>query len=147
MEYLISALDEVNYQSQQLTLLKDEIEEVVSLQDEAYDFIEDVNSEIIFNPALQSSPILEKNDGVYLGGVPNRLDDEFSNIYSQANSYLHIFNQLKTATNIDIQSSWQTPTDTIPANLTFQQYLELLENVDKMLIDYKSILEHKLDSN
>jgi len=147
LEYLNNALGEVNQQSQQLALLKSEIEEVVSLQNETYDFIEDVDSEIMFNPALQTSPTLDKNDGVYFGGTPNRIDDELSNIYTQANSYLHIFNQLKTSTNIDIQSSWETPTDTIPANLTFMQYLELLENVDKMLQDYKTILEHKLGSN
>lgn len=147
LEYLNHALEEVNHQSHQLAFLIDEIEEVLSLHNEVYDFIEDVDSEIMFNPALQTSSTLEKNESVYLGGDPIRTDDEFSNIYSQANSYLHIFNQLKPTTNIDIQSPWKTPTDTIPANLTFQQYLELLENVDKMLQDYKTILEHKLESH
>jgi len=147
LEYLNNALGEVNQQSQQLALLKSEIEEVVNLQIETNDFIEDVDSEIMFNPALQTSPTLEKNDGVYFGGTPNRIDNELSNIYTQANSYLHIFNQLKTSTNIEIQSPWQTPIDTIPANLSFQQYLDLLENVDKMLKDYRTILEHKLESN
>lgn len=146
-EYLKNALGEVYQQSQQLALLKDEIEEVVSLQNETYDFIEDIDSEILINPAQQTTEKFARNNGVF-GGGDRYANDEFSaNINFQANSYLHMFNQLKTSTNIDIQSTWQTPTDTIPANLTFQQYLDLLENVDKMLQDYKSILEHKLESN
>ncbi len=146
-EYLGNALEEVEKQSQQLALLKNEIEEVVNLQTESSDFIEDVDSEMMFNPALQSSQLSARNEGVYLGGDPNRLDNQISNIYSQANSYLNILNQLKTSTTINAPSQWQTPTDTIPANLTFQQYLNLLEDVDKMLKDYRTILEHKLESN
>jgi len=146
-EYLSNALVEVDIQSQQLALLKDEIEEVVHLQNETYDFIEDIDSEMLFNPALQTSKTSTRNDNVYLGGNPNRIDDEISNIFSQANSYLHIFNLLKTSTNIDAQSSWLTPTDTIPANLTFKQYLDLLEDIDKMLQDYRTVLEHKLESH
>jgi len=147
LEYLNNALEEVNQQSQQLALLKNEIEEVVNLQNEAYDFIEDIDSEILFNPAQHTSEKSTRNAGVFFGGDPYANDEISANINFQAISYLNIFNQLKTSTNIDLQSQWETPTDTIPANLTFQQYLELLENVDKMLQDYKTILEHKLESN
>ena len=146
-EYLTNALKETEEQSQQLALLIEEIEDIVNLQNETKDFIEDVNSEIMFNPAFQSTQQVEKNDNVFLGGTSNRLDEDISNIYSQANSYLYIFNQLRTTTTIDAQSSWKTPTDTIPANLTFNQYLNLLKDIDKMLQDYHTLLQHKMESN
>jgi hypothetical protein len=144
LEYLTNALKEINNQSQQLAILKNEIEEVIYLQNETADFIDDVNSEMMFNPALQSTQTTEKSAAVFSGGYSNRLDEDVSNIYSQANSYLNIFNQLKTITAMDEESLWQTPTDTIPANFTFQQYLNLLQDVDKMLQDYRVLLVHKL---
>jgi len=146
-EYLSNALSEVDTQMVQLALLKNEIEEIVLLQNEAFEFIEDIDSDIPFNPAIQSSEKSARDENVFLGGEPNILDNRTSDIYFQANSYLHILNQLKTSTDIDVQSPWQTPTDTIPANLTFQQYLNLLVEVDKMLQDYRIILEHKLETN
>ena len=146
-EYLSNALSEVNTQAEQLTLLKDEIEEIVFLQNETFDFIEDIDSDIPFNPVIQSSEKSAGDENVFLGGDPRVSDNQSSKIYFQANSYLHIFNQLKTSSEVDVQSPWQTPTDTIPANLTFQQYLNLLVEVDKMLQDYKIILKHKLEFN
>jgi hypothetical protein len=146
-EYLSNALYEVETQSTQLALLKNEIEEIVYLQNEAKSFMEDIDSEILFNPSLQSSEKSARSANVYFGGDPNAMDEISANVFFQANSYLHIFNQLKTSTTVDIQSAWQTPTDTIPANLTFQQYLDLLTEVDKMLQDYKLLLEHKLESD
>ena len=146
-EYLNNALTEIDTQVEQLALLKDEIQQIIFLQTEAFEFIEDIDSDIQFNPILSSSDKSARNENVFLGGDPYAMDDVPSNLYLQANSYLHIFNQLKTSTTIDAQSPWQTPTDTIPANLSFQQYLDLLEEVDKMLQDYRSVLEHKLESN
>jgi len=146
-EYLQNALEEINKQSHQVAQLKDEISEVVNLQNETANFLEDIDSEIMFNPALKTSPTLAAAEPTYFSGEINSHDRELSAVYLQANSYLHIFNQLKTTTNIDDQSLWLTPTDTIPANLTFQQYLDLLQDVDKMLQDYRTLLEHKLESN
>jgi hypothetical protein len=146
-EYLRNALQEVETQSMQLALLKNEIEEIVYLQNEADAFIEDIDSDIRFNPRLSSSNNTEKNAHVYLGGDPQIVDERSANIYFQANSYLHIFNQLKLSSDINVQSPLQTPTDSIPSNLTFQQYLDLLTEVDKMLQDYRIILEHKLETN
>lgn len=146
-EYLTNALKEIEKQSQQITVLKSEIQEIVTLQNETADFIEDAESEIMFNPAIQSTQSLEKSSDQFFGGITNRASSEADKLYSQANSYLHIFNQLKTSTNISTSSPWEIPTDTIPANLSFQQYLNLLENLDKMLQDYRVLLEHKLESN
>lgn len=147
LEYLSNALEEVNQQSQQIAYLKDEIEEVVNLQNETKDFLEDVDSELLINPARRSSEKSARTSNAFSGEYPYALDESSINFYSQANSYLHIFYQLKNSTNIDLQTPWPTPTDTIPANLTVRQYLKLLENVDKMLQNYKTILEHKMESN
>jgi hypothetical protein len=146
-EYLSTSLSEIDTQTAQLQLLKDEIQDIVYLQNEAADFVEEIDSDILFNPIVQSSEKSTRNENTYLGGEPNILDYGTRRINFQANSYLHIFNQLRTFTDIDVQSPLQTPMDTIPSNLTFQQYLELLIEVEKMLQDYRIILRHKLESN
>ena len=87
-EYLNNALSEVNQQSKQLALLKNEIEEVVNLQNEAYDFIEDIDSEILFNPAQQSSGKSARNAAVFFGGDPYASDEISANINFQAKRHL-----------------------------------------------------------
>ncbi len=144
-EYLINALSEVDSQLIQLKNSKEEIQQIVYLQQKANDFIDDIDTDFPASSFAQKENKAIKNV-VTFGGDPEISFDQSSRISTKAHSYGYLLSQLKRFPNSDIQSTWQTPLDSIPANLTFQQYDQLLMEVEKRLEEYRFVLRYKLDN-
>lgn len=144
-EYLQNALSEVDGQIVQLNNIQNEIQQIIYLQQKANDFMEDINSDIQFG-AIARSQEKVASDEAALAGDQFLSDYRSTKVSTQVQSYGYLLRQLKSYPDSKVQSTWQTPLDSIPTNLTFQQYQDLLKEIERRLQEYRFILTHKLDN-
>jgi hypothetical protein len=146
-DYLRNALRDIDGHLSSIRSSRKEFEEIVTLQEKTSEFLRDVSE--------------EQNNGIYLaaGNQPGatkqatltdptqiaNLESERSGvIYTQFQSYLDILFQLNWKDQIQQQSTWTSPVDSTVVNLTLEDYLQLLKDVERELNSYKKIITAKL---
>lgn len=143
-EYLSNALSEVDSQRVQINNVYDEIQQIIYLQKKADQFMDDVDSEFQFRSLAQTNAQKSNNEITY-GSNDFLSEDRTKNISIQAHTYGSLLKQLEDFPTSKVQSTWTTPLDSIPGKISYQQYSNLLKEIEKRLDEYRLLLIHKLE--
>lgn len=149
LEYLNEALGEVNARLKQVKNLHEEIGGIITLQKKTKRFLEEVEfgsnidkTAISFRnraTATASSPL----SGAYEGKTSV---DGAGGIVPQIQTYIYILKQLDFDVPKDIKTTGEFAFDDTKKNISFQEYLKLLGEVEKRLTDYQIVLTNKIGS-
>lgn len=143
-EYLSEALKETENKLQQVQNIKSEVKQIVQLQKKTRKFLEDVEFGSTFNRSALALSGKEGVQGAEVTNIPNY--DSGGKDITQINTYLYILNQLDFKIQPDINSKWSDTIESKDKNLTFQEYFELLSEVEKRLAEYRLILKNKINA-
>lgn len=143
-EYLNEALRETETKLQKIQNINSEVKQIVLLQKKTKKFIEDVE----FGSALSRSTLA-------VSGKENSREATYPNTGGnlgeskdiiQVSTYLYLLSQLDYKMQTDVKSRGSYSFDSKDKNLSFQEYSELLSEVEKRLADYRLILKNKIST-
>ena len=157
LEYLMTALTEVDSHLIKIKGLSDEIHEMIILQEKTESFIDELNLDGEINRYYTLNR--DRTMSYEIAGDNVNITDSKAteNDYIAANmallkSYsvllenLVIHRSLDFEKNPEIQSEWQSFTDSTRKNLSIDSYQALLLKVEKGLEEYKMIIKYKLEN-
>lgn len=144
-EYIDEALAEVNSKLKQVKSLSGEVSGIISLQKKTRKFLEEVE----FGSEVNRSSLVLRNQGSNNTDVTGSKEyfgiDENASMH-QVQTYFYILKQLDFKSNSNVKTSELQNFDTAKKNLSLQEYSELLDEVEKRLSEYQSVLINKLGS-
>jgi hypothetical protein len=142
-EYLDEALAEVNSKLKQVKSLSDEVSGIISLQKKTRKFLEEVE----FGSEVNRSSLVLRGQG---NDKTNRSSsneyfgiDEQTSI-QQVQTYFYILKQLDFKSASKVKSTELNAFDSTKKNMSLQDYSELLDEVEKRLTEYRTVLINKL---
>lgn len=146
-DYLESALRNINGHLSNVRRNRKEFEEIVTLQEKTGEFLREVSeaqNNGIYLVASDQSGVTKQSTLTDPTLIANLQSERSGVVYTQFQSYMDILYQLNWKDQIQQQSRWTSPVDSSTVNLTINDYLQLLKDVEKELNGYKKIIESKL---
>ncbi len=143
-EYLSEALKETENKLQQVQSINGEVKQIVQLQKKTKKFLEEVELGSTFNRSALAVSGKKNVHGTEATNTPNY--DSGERDITQLNTYLYILNQLDFKIQPDINSKGSNSIESKDKNLTYQEYSELLSEVEKRLAEYRLVLKNKINS-
>ncbi len=142
-EYLREALAEVDDQLERVKKLNEEAAQIVTLQEKTKKFLEDTEFDSDFR---RSSASVDKTS---LDAHARETSELFSrdDLVPQIQSFNLLLRQLNLEQSSDIKSAKSFTLDSLRTDLSLEDYHNLLQEVEKGLLDYKLILMNKIDSS
>lgn len=147
-EYLNNALAEVNSKLKQVKNLNEEVSGIVSLQKKTKKFLEEVE----FGSNIDRTAITLRSQGNPRGASPqsgfydggDKVSVEENSLSPQIQTYIFILKQLDVASTFKTVDKFSTESG--KSNISLEEYAELLDEVEKRLTEYQSILSNKAGS-
>jgi hypothetical protein len=140
-EFLNSAYDEVNGKLSEITILKEEIRTIITLNEETKTFLEeaDFDNDISYfssNTSRSSNSDGERSLSASFSDAENTLD-------SQTKSFSNILTQLNVS---EFNKNQTYSLENISKNKDLNEFKVLIDKVEQQLKDYKVILDHKINN-
>lgn len=139
-EYLVEANQEVENKLSEINNLREEIENIIELNQETEEFLEDINFDNNFavysNPTSTESNLSFENSADFTSGA------EKNNLATQTESFGDILFQfgLSSSLTSDIQIDSKSNNGTT----SLRAFRNLIDLVEKQLNDYKIVINNKL---
>ncbi len=143
VDYLTKAQTDIQTHHRRLKNARLELEEIVALRQRTDEFIAEANDDDDFGffqiDSQSDENALQGEDLIDLGKT------KFGPLGFYFQSIVAISDQLGKIDPAGLESEWIFPADSTAVNLSFEDYLELLSQVERQLSDYDLIISGKLD--
>jgi hypothetical protein len=150
-DYLRNALADVDAHLVQVQENRNELEEIILLEEKKTEFLDDViedrYSGIFLAAESQNQINTDQLSGEFRENpqIGHDVASESSLLLTQFQSYLNILQRLNINEKINAESSLNTPVGSGKPHFTAVEYLNLLKAVEKQLQQYQEIIIHKLN--
>lgn len=145
-DYLNNAMAEITEKLAELRNTKDELEDIVLLEEKTEDFLADIDPEGFVGFTTSSAQSNASARATDLTGAES-FSDPAKNISLQIQAYVVLVNQLELSTlstqNLDLPLEPGSKTSTF----TNKEYLKIVEEVERQLKEYQTIISKKLVEN
>ncbi len=144
-DYLEQAIADVDSHLQHIEKNREELENIVRLEEKTREFLEDIDDEQfgVFTQSADFAVTEQSANGVQ-DASPSSEGFGLST-QDQLQSIALFFDQL----NIDLTEnqiySWHSPIDSAQMTISLDEYLKLLKEAEKRLKQYHSVISNKLD--
>jgi len=144
-EYLASANEEIMSKIEETRELKTEIENIILLRETSEDFLEEINFD---NDIIGYTSINENQDKAYTTNRQSYGKDinTENDMISQTVSFSEILNQVKLSSMNKIQIYTINDLNSY-TKTNIYEFKKLIDQVEKQLVEYNSVIKSKLKKN
>ncbi len=145
-EYLNEAFNEVENKLRETEKLKLEIVNIIELNEETKEFLEDIDFDNNFAVYSNSQTSLE-NSKVFNSAEQRFMDEDISTLNTlntQAKSFSDLLYQFGLSNSFNINNYFNSDDNMVRNNLF--EFNNLIEMVEKQLLDYKTVINSKLQT-
>lgn len=150
IDYLKNALSDIDSHLETIRKTRQETEEILRLEEKKSEFLEDIAEDQYSGIWIAAESKSSRTLGTYSetpGGTisaSDRQTAEISTISSQFQAYSNILRQLESENELKKNFNWTSPVDSAQIELTANDYINLLKEVEKQLTRYREIILTKL---
>jgi hypothetical protein len=146
VNYLQNALADVNAHLTEIKENRKELEATIRLERKTREFLEEVQDENLMLLAQTAGSGVSEERTFGVGTNPNELPDaDLKAAVAQVESMSLFFDQLDLQNSEELIDAWKYAVESGQAYVSLEEYLALLQEAEKQLRQYHSIIQHKLE--